>query len=1656
MKKILICFLTFCILCSSSGLASGIYNDSFDAVSSGVLSVADWKVIDNDFTGGTVKIVERSGTDMAVRLEKNATANARNIGVEKTFEIQKNDFTFEFEINMSDGEHYIYLLDSSNKYPPAVMLSVKDGMLIAHNGDEKQEFYTEINYGAWKKLNIYLQLEKEIYSVYVGNSLVADKIPMKADKIDCIRFTTAMVNSATVMEFDSVKGYSGLPAGAEIDSEGNLSSELTITEPEEEDLPRVEVYTQDFDALSELNLNEWSVAEGIGKVTVEPEIAGRKKVLKVTKEESETDQMLSVNLTLNEAISDNCTFETWYRHDSASKAGSVVYIFDDAGSNPSGPAMFLSSNIAAFNGDKQDSMKPDIKNDQWFKLAVYIKPEEGKYDIYVNDKVVGEDLKFRNASNKNVKRIMIGTSNTKSACICAYDNIRVYTGKPEIAGNGNSTEASAGAGKKTTLPAIKDYSSKTTPRLKNAIVMMVDKYSAFVNNHATVIDSKNLRVKPVVVNDRTLVPVRFIAESLGGTVNYEAETEKIEISLNGNTVSMTVNSDVMAVNGKNVTLEVAPSVIHGRTLIPLRAVSESLGKKVFWDDCGLIIISDSESIFNSKTEADAIEYVARQFDSQSEIYSPSPYSDVYLSSRWYRQDGRDGQLGTLDVLKQFMATGDKWSYISEPHEIAPIVNLGTTFQGAINTNMGGDSSKAQLFDGTLAVAPWMSWGATWNCMNNPEYHQILKNAVKKGIDNGVTQFQFDDWAGNVSTLSWGGCFCTHCMTKFTQYLKEKYTVSELAALEIDNIDTFNFKTFMQQKFGANDTTSYLASKSKTKITPIFEEFQLQSTRDVHVMLKEYMNTYAGKPIQYSHNVFNFGSGFNERSRTFCYDVFDGGMGESKADALSLGAMVSSGYLSSGIKRPFIYSPLPEGEGVMDIIRMGIALAYSTGQYMLVPWDTWLHDDVRYFADVEEVGDLYHFIRQYPYLFDNYEVPAKIGVLADLENITAPNLRVRSVELFEKAVPFRDLVSKRDIPSFEITADNLDGLMYILEETPISNLTEKEQELLKNSGIPIISPDNLTDELLSSLSTSSVDGYSEIYTVLREIVNNPEEPKILHVLNRNGHSVKNIEVSVKESDLYYNTDVDVMMYAPGENPIKLETERVNGLLKIKIPSMDIWGVLRIYPKGTQFTENFSFVSGWSGINLGTRPSKTDYAVEIGENSFEMVSKGRGFNLMTADDTTGSQEQMNFVYKNFNVSKFQNYSVEAQIKENTGIAGVMLREYPNSNSRFVSLYQQGGKLYIASRDKSNADVLFSEVGSSEGLAYLKLICSEGKIYAFASADGKEYKDALGEIDIKLMHPLGGVVCASPSGKENKAVVENVKLEKLGMSKSATPSELKLVAGKTRIEIGKFNSVSATCITEGGEVLTSDDFEVSYSSSNPDIAAIDGNGRISAISPGTVTITGSATVAGKTVSSQININVILPMTEIFNDNFDTYNSETLPDGWAFTGGGGGGSYARVVQEPADYDKSISIYDNTTSSDTKGVYTFENIVDNPLVIEFDYMIRYGENKDAGGANILYTYDSTGNYGICLFASPTHFWYIDMGEHKNICPIEENKWYKVKIEAYPKEQKMDFYLDGELIMEGAGFRTPVSDFGSMQIGGNVNAVNSTSFWNNMKIELKK
>ncbi len=98
----------------------------------------------------------------------------------------------------------------------------------------------------------------------------------------------------------------------------------------------------------------------------------------------------------------------------------------------------------------------------------------------------------------------------------------------------------------------------------------------------------NLDVAPFIEEDRTFVPLRFIAESFQAKVDWNAQIKKIDITLEHplikKKIELKINSKIAYINGKETTLEVPPFIIPpGRTVVPLRFIAESFDSKVDWE-----------------------------------------------------------------------------------------------------------------------------------------------------------------------------------------------------------------------------------------------------------------------------------------------------------------------------------------------------------------------------------------------------------------------------------------------------------------------------------------------------------------------------------------------------------------------------------------------------------------------------------------------------------------------------------------------------------------------------------------------------------------------------------------------------------------------------------------------------------------------------------------------------------------------------------------------------------------------------------------------------------------------------------------------------------------------------------------------------------------
>lgn len=88
---------------------------------------------------------------------------------------------------------------------------------------------------------------------------------------------------------------------------------------------------------------------------------------------------------------------------------------------------------------------------------------------------------------------------------------------------------------------------------------------------------------PIILNGRTLVPLRAIFEAMGATVEWDQKTKTVTASNGSITVVMKAGDKTMTKNGTKITLDVPPQIINNRTLVPVRVVAESFGADVKWD-----------------------------------------------------------------------------------------------------------------------------------------------------------------------------------------------------------------------------------------------------------------------------------------------------------------------------------------------------------------------------------------------------------------------------------------------------------------------------------------------------------------------------------------------------------------------------------------------------------------------------------------------------------------------------------------------------------------------------------------------------------------------------------------------------------------------------------------------------------------------------------------------------------------------------------------------------------------------------------------------------------------------------------------------------------------------------------------------------------------
>ncbi len=129
-------------------------------------------------------------------------------------------------------------------------------------------------------------------------------------------------------------------------------------------------------------------------------------------------------------------------------------------------------------------------------------------------------------------------------------------------------------------------------------------------NISVYIDGNRLNTAraPYIESDRTMVPMRAIFESLGCSVDWDEAAQSVTSKKGGMVMIMSIDSKVMYVDGGAVELDVPPRLVSDTTFVPLRAVSEALDCDVTWsgDTNSVYIVTSAQSEIFMYPEFDSV------------------------------------------------------------------------------------------------------------------------------------------------------------------------------------------------------------------------------------------------------------------------------------------------------------------------------------------------------------------------------------------------------------------------------------------------------------------------------------------------------------------------------------------------------------------------------------------------------------------------------------------------------------------------------------------------------------------------------------------------------------------------------------------------------------------------------------------------------------------------------------------------------------------------------------------------------------------------------------------------------------------------------------------------------------------------------------------
>ena len=581
---------------------------------------------------------------------------------------------------------------------------------------------------------------------------------------------------------------------------------------------------------------------------------------------------------------------------------------------------------------------------------------------------------------------------------------------------------------------------------------------------------------------------------------------------------------------------------------------------------------------------------------------------------------------SMDVYRRYRATGLGWGFLPEPdrrglppdeemmRDVDEAHRCGANFQGRVELDadwMGMIDFDSNFMESTvrdLNGKPAVTWWVhTYKghpsyhfCTNAPGYRHYLNYQLRRVMQAGTDWLMIDSAIPTIGALNarYGGCFCQHCLAGFRDYLRTNLTEADRKTHQIDDLDGFNYRDFLLSR-NFTDERYRAEILAFPPLVPLAREYFDYQWREVNALFRAFKR-YAqefGENVPMSSN-----SPFYWAEFMYAIDAHDFYTNEMDyrppeeeilpsepiytfklADALDRLVAIT------GVPRAFEPCRLNDRPGH---IRLWIAQAYAHGHVFMVPDKMWTlrfagEPDRWYHSKPGDYEALYHFVRDFPDIFDDYESVASVALVFSNtavrqylgerlssghlggQNRSAPktDLAQACLALSASNVPYRLIVAGDEWVADHLLEADLSTYRAVVRFEP-SHLSAEQEAKLAGAGDRLITWSGIDDLMERVGQEIRVGGADNLSVLPRYRPTASSSPLVIHLLNSNYDPqtdqyapLGNLNVTVSRS-LLDREIAAATLYAPGRAPQTLEWLSDGQVTRLALPQMDMWAILKL--------------------------------------------------------------------------------------------------------------------------------------------------------------------------------------------------------------------------------------------------------------------------------------------------------------------------------------------------------------------------------------------------------------------------------------------------------------------------------------------------------------